>query len=58
MGTRTVPPQGGVGGSVSRTIAKGGAHHQDLRFSSPLDAPDVTKARAFELEQIRRWLRS
>ena len=58
VGTRTVAPVGGIGGSVTRTVAKGGAHHQDLRFSSPLDAPDVVKARAFEQMLMRRWLRA
>ena len=57
VGTRTVPPVGGVNGTVTRTLAVGGAHHQDLRFSSALDAPDVTRARAFERERMRAWLR-
>jgi dipeptidyl-peptidase-2 len=56
VGTWSIPKVGGVNGSVSRTIAIGGAHHQDLRFSSELDAPDVHAARAFELAAIRRWL--
>ncbi|EOD21420.1 hypothetical protein EMIHUDRAFT_241178 [Emiliania huxleyi CCMP1516] len=33
------------GGSVRRFVAAGGAHHQDLRFPSPLDAPGVSAAR-------------
>ena len=56
VGTRTVPATGGLDGSVTRMVAKGGAHHQDLRFSSPLDSPDVQRARAFERAQMRRWL--
>ena len=56
VGTRTVPVRGGRDGSVTRTVAKGGAHHQDLRFSSHLDALDVQRARAFERAQLRRWL--
>ena len=56
VGTRTVPARGGLDGSVTRMVAKGGAHHQDLRFSSPLDAPDVQRARAFERAQIWHWL--
>ena len=57
VGTRTVPAVGGVNGTVTRTVAKGGAHHQDLRSSSKLDAPDVVKARAFERARIVEWLR-
>jgi len=56
IGTRTLPARGGVNGTVTRTVAAGGAHHQDLRFSSPYDAPDVKKARSFERDAIRRWL--
>lgn len=56
VGTASVPPQTGVGGTVSRIVASGGAHHQDLRFSSPLDAPDVRRARAYERDAMRSWL--
>ena len=56
IGTRTVPARGGVNGSVVRMVAKGGAHHQDLRFSSAYDAPDVKKAREVERDAMRRWL--
>ena len=56
VGTRTVPPEGGVNGSVVRFVATGGAHHQDLRFSSPYDAPDVHRARAYERRAIQKWL--
>jgi len=33
-----------------------GAHHLDLMFSNRLDSPDVTRARATELQHIRRWV--
>ena len=56
MGTRTVAPRGGVNGSVTRMLTKGGAHHQELRFSSKLDAPGVHEARAYERAQILAWL--
>lgn len=58
VGTLGVPPLGGVNGTVSRVLARGGAHHQDLRAASPLDAPDVVRARDYERESIRAWLRS
>ena len=47
---------GGGGGSVYRRLARGGAHHQDLRFTSPRDAPDVAAMREDELRVIREWL--
>ena len=56
VGTRTVAPRGGVNGSVTRMLAKGGAHHQELRFSSKLDSPGVHEARAYERAQILAWL--
>jgi hypothetical protein len=56
VGTATVAARGGVNGTVTRTVAKGGAHHQDLRFESPLDAPDVRSARQYEREAMQRWL--
>ena len=46
----------GVDGSVVRLVAEGGAHHQDLRFSSELDAPDVHRARAAARAHMTRWL--
>ena len=39
-----------------RYLAQGGAHHQDLRFSSPYDAPDVQAARRLSREAIEGWL--
>ena len=56
VGTLTLPPRGGVNGTVTRFVASGGAHHQDLRFSSKWDAPDVVTARSLEAAAIRRWL--
>ena len=44
------------GGSVRRFVAAGGAHHQDLRFPSPLDAPGVSAARRVVEETVRGWL--
>ena len=51
-----MPAVGGVNGSVVRIVAKGGGHHQDLRFSSTLDAPDVHRARARARQLMERWL--
>lgn len=56
VGTSSLPPAGGVDGSVVRLVAEGGAHHQDLRFSSELDAPDVHRARAAARTHMTRWL--
>ncbi len=56
VGTATLPPVGGVNGSVLRVLAHGGAHHQDLRSTSALDAPEVLRARALERDAMRRWL--
>ncbi len=44
------------GRGVFRRLAVGGAHHQELRFSSPHDAPDVAAMRADELRVVRAWL--
>lgn len=52
VGTETVTNSS----SVTRVLAEGGAHHQDLRSSSPLDAPGVVRARAYERETMRQWL--
>jgi hypothetical protein len=56
VGTDTVASAGGVNGSVRRIVAAGGAHHQDLRFSSEYDAADVSAARKAEREAMRGWL--
>ena len=56
VGTATIAAVGGTNGSVTRTVAQGGAHHQDLRCEDPLDAPDVKAARRYELAAMRRWL--
>ena len=55
VGTRSLPAVGGVNGSVVRHLARGGAHHQDLRFSSPLDSEGVRQARTLELASLRSW---
>jgi hypothetical protein len=49
-------PTLGDGSTPTRFLAQGGAHHQDLRFSSPYDAPDVQTARELEREAIEGWL--
>eukprot|EP01062_Namystynia_karyoxenos_P016727 TRINITY_DN16146_c0_g3_i1.p1 TRINITY_DN16146_c0_g3~~TRINITY_DN16146_c0_g3_i1.p1 ORF type:complete len:520 (+),score=133.92 TRINITY_DN16146_c0_g3_i1:70-1560(+) len=41
---------------LTRRIARGGAHHQELRFTSPLDAPEVAALRLAERAAIRAWL--
>ena len=56
VGTASIGAVGGVNSSVTRVLTKGGAHHQDLRFSSRFDSDDVHKARAYELATIRSWL--
>ena len=56
VGTATIPPITGIGGSVRRHLAVGGAHHQDLRFASRLDAPGVVQARLLTEETVRGWL--
>mmetsp|Transcript_13113 Transcript_13113/g.15640 ORF Transcript_13113/g.15640 Transcript_13113/m.15640 type:complete len:330 (-) Transcript_13113:121-1110(-) len=55
VGTSTVT-NGGVDGSVVRFLAQGGAHHQDLRFSSEYDAIDVHRARELALSTVKQWL--
>ena len=57
VGTASVPPVTGVGGTVRRHVTVGGAHHQELRFASPLDAPGVIMARRLIEETVREWLR-
>ena len=37
-------------------FAKGGAHHQDLRFTDDLDSAGVKEMRAKELDIIKKWL--
>ena len=56
VGTASVPHRGGVNGSVVRWVAHGGAHHQELRFSSTFDAPGVTRARAAQRSAMSSWL--
>ena len=56
VGTSSVADTGGVNGSVTRMVAIGGAHHQDLRSFSPLDAPGVRMARQFERSRMLAWL--
>ena len=43
-------------GSVQHLLIAGAAHHQDLRFSSAEDSPELTAARAAELRAVRKWL--
>ena len=33
-----------------------GAHHVDLMFTTSMDTPDLTAARAFELARIKEWI--
>ena len=56
VGTATVSPKGGVGGSVVRFLSQGGAHHQDLRSASPYDSAGVHAARALERDHLAKWL--
>lgn len=42
--------------SLVAVIIPEGAHHIDLMFSNKLDPPSVKQARAFELENIRKWI--
>ena len=37
-------------------LSLGGAHHQELRFASPLDSPGVGEARRLREETVRAWL--
>ena len=57
VGTNSLADVGGVNHSVSRHLAVGGAHHQDLRFVSEWDAPDVHIARNIEKAAIQNWLK-
>ena len=56
VGTASVARSGGANGTVVRVLARGGAHHQDLRAESPFDSPDVKAARAYERMAMRAWL--
>ena len=56
VGTSTIDATGGLDGTVTRFVALGGAHHQDLRFSSQWDAPAVHEARRYEKATVRKWL--
>jgi dipeptidyl-peptidase-2 len=56
VGTNSLPAVGGINGSVIRRVAVGGAHHQELRFSSEWDAPEVHAARAIERSAVQQWL--
>ncbi len=42
--------------SLLSILIPNGAHHVDLMFSHPADPPDIVQARAFELDQIARWI--
>jgi hypothetical protein len=57
VGTNSIAGVGGINHSVTRHIAVGGAHHQDLRFSSEWDAPGVHAARETERMAIENWLK-
>jgi hypothetical protein len=57
VGTNSLPEVGGVNKSVTRHLTVGGAHHQELRFSSQWDAPDVHVARHIERAAIQNWLK-
>jgi len=56
VGTVSIPPVGGFNSTVVRMLTEGGAHHQDLRFSSEYDSDGVKKARLFERETVQAWL--
>ena len=56
VGTASIPNVTGVGGTVRRHVAIGGAHHQDLRFASPLDAPGVVEARKLVSQTVAEFL--
>ena len=57
VGTASLPAKGGVGGSVRRVVFKGGAHHQEFRFSSQFDSAGVAAARQMERETFSEWLK-
>ena len=42
--------------SLVAVIIPEGAHHIDLMFSNELDPPSVKQARAFQLDNIRKWI--
>ena len=42
--------------SLVAVIIPEGAHHIDLMFSNELDQPSVQQARAFQLDNIRKWI--
>jgi lysosomal Pro-X carboxypeptidase len=42
--------------SLVAVIIPEGAHHIDLMFSNELDPPSVKQARAFQLENIHKWV--
>ena len=42
--------------SLVAVIIPEGAHHIDLMFSNKLDPPSVKHARAFELDNVRKWI--
>ncbi len=46
-----------ISASVHAVLIPNGAHHLDLMFADPRDPPDVLAARAFEVEQMRQWIR-
>jgi len=56
VGTASISNVTGVGGTVRRHVAIGGAHHQDLRFASPLDAPGVVEARKLVSQTVAEFL--
>ena len=43
-------------GSVVHILIEGGAHHQDLRYSSPYDPETVYAAKQLELGLIQSWI--
>ena len=57
VGTASLPAKGGVGGSVRRVVFKGGAHHQEYRFTSQYDSAGVVAARLMETQAVREWLK-
>ena len=45
-----------ISDSLVAVIIPEGAHHIDLMFSNELDPPSVKQARAFQLDNIRKWI--